>query len=137
MTFNQSAIGTCAARYWLLGTAYILVFGSLFCKTYRVAKIFHNEECKTIELPNSTLLMWVGALASVQWVLLLLWTAIDAPTNKLVEEELPGEEGETIQYYTCQSDNRDMEIVFGTLILVYDVSIVSHGNQSLTISRPL
>ena len=70
----------CRLWAWALPTAFTLLFGALFAKSWRVHRIFSNP-CRTnTVIKDNQLLAIVGALLAVDVVVLVVWQVLDPIT---------------------------------------------------------
>lgn len=69
----------CVARPWFATTGFSLVFSSLVVKTYRVWRLFHNEELRVLKITNSVLFPFVIGVLVIQWAVCIVWMAISTP----------------------------------------------------------
>lgn len=65
----------CMAHWWLIGIGFILMFGSLLVKAWRISRIFNDKDLSVIRISNSDLLIAVGVALAIELVLLIVWTA--------------------------------------------------------------
>mmetsp|Transcript_43184 Transcript_43184/g.109073 ORF Transcript_43184/g.109073 Transcript_43184/m.109073 type:complete len:734 (+) Transcript_43184:161-2362(+) len=114
--------GTCAALPWLLCCGFVLIFGTMVMKTWRIRRVFHNPKLKRVEITNLYLMACVGTMLAVQLLLLVLWTAIDARsvTMKVVDPDRP-----VLDELECSWSTVD--IVFASLIAAYWSVIILTG----------
>jgi len=66
---------TCVLREWFFGFGYVMLFGALFAKTFRIYKLFANSEYKVIAIYNWQLLVAVFVLEVILIIILAVWTA--------------------------------------------------------------
>eukprot|EP01125_Pyxidicula_operculata_P019069 TRINITY_DN6887_c0_g2_i1.p1 TRINITY_DN6887_c0_g2~~TRINITY_DN6887_c0_g2_i1.p1 ORF type:complete len:250 (-),score=38.63 TRINITY_DN6887_c0_g2_i1:153-902(-) len=88
----------CLSQLWLVSIGYMIAFGSLFCKNYRIAKIFDvSERLKAVSITNWDLLKFVIAFVSYEIVFLIVWTFVDFPMVSLSQDSIE----EDNLYYQC------------------------------------
>jgi len=78
-TVKPSSI-ICLVPWWLMGIAFIFIFGALFAKTYRLVKLFGALTIKQQKITDWKLLPVVLILLFFEIIILTLWTFIDPPT---------------------------------------------------------
>ncbi|XP_071833058.1 gamma-aminobutyric acid type B receptor subunit 2-like [Apostichopus japonicus] len=70
--------GFCMLRIWLLSIGFVLGFGTLFSKTWRVYKVAStNGGAKRTVIKDSELFVMVGIFLLVDFIILLLWQVLD------------------------------------------------------------
>ena len=72
--YFEDSVLLCIARSWLYHTGFILAFGSLLLKTWRIAVIFRLRTAKMIELTDKTLLKYLMLMLVVVLCYLMIWT---------------------------------------------------------------
>jgi hypothetical protein len=72
----------CRAFPFLLSCGFLLLAGSLFAKSYRIAAVFNQERIKKVHIPDSKLIAAVGLTILVELIFDLLWVTIDPLTPK-------------------------------------------------------
>ena len=70
---------SCTASIWLGHLGFGLLFGSLFAKTFRVAKIFDTKELKVKRISDASLGVRVAGLVGLITVFLVVWSAVGPP----------------------------------------------------------
>jgi len=113
---------TCAALPWVLCTGFVLMFGSLLARTWRIFRIFLNPKFSYRKITNTQLVLFVGLLLGIQWLLLVLWTSIERRT---VVVEVPEPHRPSYNYYQCTFTTVD--IVFLSLIGAYWGALLAAG----------
>ena len=79
----------CVSRIWLLGYAYIFIFGCLFTKTWRIWRIsVESEKLRRVTIKDELLFRIVTGLFVVESFLLALWTGLDPPSIILRSDPL-------------------------------------------------
>lgn len=75
-------ISLCYTKIWLLSIGFTLAFGGIFVKTWRVYKIFTNNQMRKElgNLSSTSLLLRLCAALFVDFIFLSTWTAIDPMT---------------------------------------------------------
>ncbi|CAH3143342.1 unnamed protein product, partial [Porites evermanni] len=113
--YSSSSLATqdsslCYVSTWLLSTGFTLAFGGIFVKTWRVYKIFTNNQMKREigKLSNVSLLLRLCAGWLIDVIILSVWAAIDPFGIKLQQiGEKVYDDGddveEQLQIYRCTS----------------------------------
>lgn len=70
----ESRTAACHMRFWLLGMGFVLCFGALFAKTFRVMRIFGSKSLTVFRISNGQLLLGLSALVLIEAVLLAIWS---------------------------------------------------------------
>ncbi|KAJ3189468.1 hypothetical protein HDU85_003099 [Gaertneriomyces sp. JEL0708] len=69
----------CIASAWLVPCALGLVLGSLLVKTLRLFYIFRQQGARKLGLSDKHMFMWLCGILGVYVIIVLVWTAFDAP----------------------------------------------------------
>ncbi|EFA83094.1 G-protein-coupled receptor family 3 protein 5 [Heterostelium album PN500] len=70
----------CTSFPWLLGYGYVIMFGTLFTKTWRTWRLFANaRKFKIIKISNKMIFSVVGAFLLIESAFLVIWTIVDRP----------------------------------------------------------
>jgi len=67
---------TCTAKVWCLGMGYILTFGALFAKSWRIYALFHNQTLELITVPDVDVWKVIGVLVLIEVILLIIFTFV-------------------------------------------------------------
>lgn len=70
----ESRTAACHMRFWLLGMGFVICFGALFAKTFRVMRIFGSKSLTVFRISNGQLLLGLAALILIEAVLLAIWS---------------------------------------------------------------
>lgn len=65
----------CMLHWWLIGIGFILMFGGLLVKVWRISRIFNDKDLSVIRISNIELLVAVGVAVAIEIALLVVWTA--------------------------------------------------------------
>jgi len=68
---------SCLAYPWLLGIGFMIMFGCLFAKTWRLWRLFSSKSLKAQVISNSFVLKIVIVTLIPMIALLIVWSAID------------------------------------------------------------
>lgn len=79
---------SCILTPWLLSIGFILLFGSLLVKTWRVHLIFSKKTLEVFSIPNRQVLIFLSLLLLIDIALLSAWTGISKMnTNEIIIDE--------------------------------------------------
>ncbi|XP_065062644.1 probable G-protein coupled receptor CG31760 isoform X3 [Rhopilema esculentum] len=93
--FIAPSAEVCTAAPWLQHVGFILMYGSLLLKTWRVSLIFKIKNAKRVTVSDLGLLQRLAPLVAAYIVLLVIWTVADNPT----EIEYKTKDG--LKFQTC------------------------------------
>jgi hypothetical protein len=79
----QAATAACYLRYWLLGVGFVTMFGALFCKTWRIKRIFLQTNIRIFKITNTQLFLSLGVLVGIEILFLSIWSGTSRPVSKL------------------------------------------------------
>lgn len=74
------SLGMCRARTWLLPMGFMLMFGSLIAKTFRIDRLYNSRGLNLLVIPNSQVALVIAIIMAIQIVLSILMTSV-APLN--------------------------------------------------------
>jgi gamma-aminobutyric acid type B receptor len=118
----QTTASMCLATPWLLVGGFVLMYSSIFSRTYRLLRIFNNRSLEIFKVPDFHLYVIVGVLVAIASILLILWTAIVPQQAVLITPDLT----RPIQnYYKCASP--EGTTVFFGLVGAYMFGIIVAG----------
>ncbi|XP_077999945.1 gamma-aminobutyric acid type B receptor subunit 2-like [Glandiceps talaboti] len=75
----------CQIRVWFLSLGFVIGFGAMFSKTWRIHKIFTNKKVKSIRIKDAHLFGIVWLFTLVDMLVLVLWVTIDPLHMEMVE----------------------------------------------------
>eukprot|EP01121_Diplochlamys_sp_Union-15-3_P015635 TRINITY_DN5213_c0_g1_i2.p1 TRINITY_DN5213_c0_g1~~TRINITY_DN5213_c0_g1_i2.p1 ORF type:complete len:406 (+),score=48.55 TRINITY_DN5213_c0_g1_i2:863-2080(+) len=77
-TFMPSLVTSfsCNLKVWLFGIGFVLMFGALFAKSYRVHVLINNRNLKVIHIPDSHIWAIIFVLLTIELVLLAIFTGV-------------------------------------------------------------
>eukprot|EP01125_Pyxidicula_operculata_P022332 TRINITY_DN906_c0_g1_i3.p1 TRINITY_DN906_c0_g1~~TRINITY_DN906_c0_g1_i3.p1 ORF type:complete len:871 (-),score=77.48 TRINITY_DN906_c0_g1_i3:104-2716(-) len=103
--FSEPTTGLCNARIWLLMIGFLISYGSMIIKNWRLAKIFGEHNLSNLMRPitDSRLLLYLCGVVGVGFIVLSLWVGVDPlhpsdVTNSLIE---PGK----LYFVSCKSES--------------------------------
>ena len=101
------------------------MFGSLFSKSYRVARIFLRKKLVVLKITDRDVGLLLGLLITVELLLLIVWTAVARPSDSVivVDADRPA-----LNQLTCTTTRADMIMlaiacVFKGLIIVAGIAL--------------
>jgi len=117
---------TCQVIPWLYTTGFVLIFGSLLGKTWRIKEIFINPELKKKTIKNKTVLMQVGSGLSLAWLILIVWS-VDSPLQWIkVKDKIDPVNGiSALEWHGRCGSNR--LVVYLPLILICQLAAFLYG----------
>jgi len=129
----------CTAFPWVLGIAFILVYGCLFIKTWAFYQVWRSaSQYKRANLSAAYLLKVVGAALLAEIIFLIIWTVVDPP--KVHKHKVQNNEEE----YECSTKHPTFWIIFavvkgiwlafGAGLSVLTRNIVKEYNESSSIA---
>jgi gamma-aminobutyric acid type B receptor len=101
----------CVASTWIGHIAFALLYGSLFAKTFRVAKIFNLTKLTPMKLSNTRLLSFVGLSVLFTIIYLIVWTTDPVGRPQIVQVSR-----DNIAYDVCQSGRK----IYPSIILAVE-----------------
>ncbi|KAM9951146.1 hypothetical protein ACTFIT_012252 [Dictyostelium discoideum] len=133
----------CSGFPWLLGLGYVIVFGTLFTKTWRTWRLFSNaRKFKIIRITNKFIITLVGGFVLLESIFMIIWTAVDRPIP-LAEPIFKAGEAQL----QCTSDSeawwyvfvfyKVFYILFGVFLAFKTRNVVDSLNESKPITLAL
>lgn len=112
----------CMIHWWLLGIGFILMFGALLVKTWRISRIFNDADLTIVKISNKELLLVVGVAVGIEAALLVIWTAAgrSVAVRKSVDANRP-----RLDYMTCTTSTIGFVILI--IAAVYKALIIAAG----------
>jgi len=117
LTLPDQTDGLCAAEPWLWGISYMLVFGALFAKVWRVARIAGNTKLsKNVKVTEFDVAKPVIGLLILEVIFLAIWTGVDRPraTDIVFDNAI---------YKTCLSNG----VYWWPIFLAYKIILLVFG----------
>jgi len=110
----------CQLKFGLMSAAYIMVYGSIMAKTWRIHCIFNgaSQVLEKVSITNTTLLLYLLVVACADFLIFALWNGLTPMTVRLVNST--GSESTMIA--VCESDNSvglAVYLAFKALVLLY------------------
>ena len=68
----------CYLRFWFLVTGFIILYGSLISKSFRILLLFGNKTMEIIKISDSDIFLILSGLLSIDWVLMVVWSIINS-----------------------------------------------------------
>lgn len=107
-----SSVQLCSSSVWLLNLGFMLSFGSMVAKTFRLYRIFDNALFAPVAITNRQLLSMLAALIIVDSALIALWQGM-APERLRVD-----------RYRVCVSE---LSWIFAPLLIALKACLVCYG----------
>jgi len=118
---------SCRAIPWLLGVGFVLMFGSLFAKTWRIERIFCTKFKEQVKLVNQrisavSLLIIIGIACGIEITILIIWMSVHSPSSLVLTPDIyrPSK-----NYTICSTD--DTSWIFIGLLLGYHSILLGWG----------
>jgi hypothetical protein len=91
----------CLATPWMLVGGFVLLFSALFSRTYRLMKIFKDDNLnKTFRISDAQLYIIVVVLELIAVIILVLWTTV-GPQEAILN--VPDSSRPSLNFYSCQT----------------------------------
>eukprot|EP01122_Echinamoeba_exundans_P011377 TRINITY_DN4505_c0_g1_i1.p1 TRINITY_DN4505_c0_g1~~TRINITY_DN4505_c0_g1_i1.p1 ORF type:complete len:803 (+),score=109.75 TRINITY_DN4505_c0_g1_i1:133-2541(+) len=121
---NLKTVASCHIGPWLLSLGFIITFGSLFAKSWRVWRLYHNKSMSIIKISDLQVMSILGIFIGIMVILLIILSAAGAPRPVYVslDPHRPYRD-----YYICGPGNETAFNVFLALILGYGLAIIIVG----------
>jgi hypothetical protein len=116
----ESQTVACHMRFWLLGIGFVLTFGALFAKTFRVMRIFGSKSLTVFRISNLQLLIGLAITVTIEMILLAVWSATSNPKSYVY---VPDVDRPVKNEWRCQSKNNN-KVMLG-LLLAYNFGIAA------------
>ena len=112
----------CHLRIWLLGVGFVLMFGALFAKTWRVMRIFTLSDIRVFKITNLQLMAKISILLGIEIALLIAWSAASRPHQvlKVIDPIRPSK-----NLLVCSTSA--LGTVFLSLLVAYKLIMVGFG----------
>lgn len=110
----------CATLPSLAALGYVLLFGPLFVKTWRVSVLVRNTKLRKIKLPNSRLYRRLFALVAATGIMIAVMMAVDPPhvtTDNLSVTDSDGV-AHLVPYTTCSVNAGTMSLLLILLLAI-------------------
>lgn len=75
----EARTATCYLRFWLIGVGFVVMFGALFAKTWRIMRIFTTTDLRIFQITNTNLIAVLGILVGIEVALLAIWSGTSRP----------------------------------------------------------
>ncbi|XP_071956737.1 gamma-aminobutyric acid type B receptor subunit 2-like [Antedon mediterranea] len=118
----------CVARAWFLCVSFTLAFGAMFCKTWRVYRIFTNVKMKKKVIKDGHLIIMVAVMLVIDAIVLIAWQLLDPMHVAKQYLEPKVEEGRDVLIepiaYACVSNFKN---VWLSILYVYKGALMTFG----------
>ena len=116
----------CNSVVWLYSIGFVLSFGSLFAKLWRVKRVLVNPSLRNVKISVKSLLVRIGALMLGQLVLLLLWLVLD-PMYYKVEIDAVDDMGRVTESHGhCVTGEVGLGFLF--VLIGFNLVLLLYGN---------
>lgn len=116
LSIGEPSSVSCTIQLWLGVLCFLIVFGSMIIKTYRIYSIFRGaSNLKRVVLPNQTVAGYLLLLMIIPLCLLTVWTALE-PLDAISYDDNADEDKETLR---CGSHNETLALILGGLLAAY------------------
>lgn len=142
---SKATTANCNGFSWCTNLGFMLTFGPLFAKTWRIYRIFGGKKLNVIKISNRKLSTMVVFLISVEILILAIWQAV-GPLQPMTTIQTTGSPVSQHQYTQCgtTSDGSRFLIVIGVTkgaLLLYGAllafstrRVTDHFNESQSIA---
>lgn len=103
-SYRPSEEYICAFRVWFTSVSMTLLLSVIFCKAWRIHKLFNNRELQRVKVTNLTLLRMIGMFLLAQIVLLGIWWGIKRSKSILVFSSEESSYLSDVYVYECTSE---------------------------------
>jgi basic membrane lipoprotein Med (substrate-binding protein (PBP1-ABC) superfamily) len=90
--FAPQTPSKCVGKMWISGLSFALLFGSLFCKTYRVHVLFNNKRLKHLRITANQVLRMVFGIFVLE-VIVLVALSVLFPRTLIADLTSPEDDG--------------------------------------------
>lgn len=118
----ESQTVACHMRFWLLGVGFVLAFGSLAAKTFRVMRIFDSHSLTVFRISNLRLLFGLGVLVFIEVLLLAIWSGTSNPVTYIY---IPDPDRPVKNEWRCQAKNNSKVMMILLLIFNFGLAVFS------------
>lgn len=108
----------CMLRVWLMSVGFVLGFGALFSKTWRVYKVANKSNVKRVIIKDSQLFLMVGVFLLIDVIILMIWQLSDPLRHRRIDIDT--------SHYIFICDCEYFEVWFA-ILLVYKGIIILFG----------
>lgn len=77
----------CNAVAWCLSVGFVVMFGSLFGRTFRILQIIKKSKYAPVKFTNTRLLAFVSLLVAIDVIILIIWTAVVPIQGVLIQPD--------------------------------------------------
>jgi ABC-type branched-subunit amino acid transport system substrate-binding protein len=113
---------SCQAFPWIFGTGFIITFGSLAAKTWRIVKLFLNKQLRKVVVTRTHILIIIGLLLAGLYAILLPW-AIVSPMKSEVRQ--PDEYNRSEDYVICAVDSTGRGFAIAAVVYCFALILVA------------
>jgi len=122
----------CQLKFGLMSAAYVMVYGAIMAKTWRIHRIFNgaSQVLEKVSITNATLLLYLLVVAAADFAIFGIWMGVTPMTVRTVTAF-----GSSNIIAVCESDDDiglAIYLAFKALVLLYGcyLSVVVRGVDS-------
>mmetsp|Transcript_10083 Transcript_10083/g.25208 ORF Transcript_10083/g.25208 Transcript_10083/m.25208 type:complete len:655 (-) Transcript_10083:192-2156(-) len=117
----------CTLPMWLWGVSFVLVFGSMAAKAFRIWRIMLNADRYRVKVVTvSTSLAFIAGLMVVELLLLTLWTIFYMPEGTVVPDDEDVYEADFVCDYSVNFDPLGMIMIAYKGMVLFVCAILSY-----------
>jgi len=113
----QRTTALCLSSLWLFNLGFVVAYGALFIKTYRIYRIFCNKQLRIVRISFRKLLMLLGGMIGIEALMTVLHTSVAMPKLQAMAS------GNTEYILHCTSDLHStfisIELLYKGLLLLW------------------
>jgi len=114
----------CTIRAWFLGIGFVILFGSLFAKSWRVHLLYSNAKIRVRRIPDRDLWIVILVLIGLEVAMLLVFTF---GSQFEVVMERPDIYRRAKDYQTCHPQNQTFFIICLIILLIAKAALMAWG----------
>jgi len=129
----------CTAFPWLLGIAFVLVYGCLFIKTWTLYKVWSRMlQYKITNFTPLHIIKILGGVLVIEVIFLVMWSIIDPPTvhqTKLSDGNLQHQcQSHSIAFWVIFLAAKGAWLIWGAILCALSRNIMKEYNESKNIA---
>jgi hypothetical protein len=122
---GKPTVAACCMRPLILSSGFLIMFGSMFAKSYRVSRIINNKKLRRLKITNADLLKIVFTFMGIGILICVVWFALEAPKVGLGVSVLVGSQWEAP--VTCSYGSTGAQ--FSSVLMAYLAGFTLWGLQ--------
>lgn len=118
----EARTALCHIRFWMIGLGFVIMFGALFSKTWRIMRIFTMSDLKVFQITNLNLFIILSLIVGFEIALLSIWSATSNPVAvvKVIDPLRPAR-----NIFVCQGGPSGKPML--GLLVAYKLAMVLSG----------